>query len=142
MSHGVHHVLVEPVSGTNEPHIIAQIDVLRYLFAHNESLESTLNLSANDVMNKSLHKLRGTNIDTHNLPPLPIPHETLTIRMQDSAVLGFKKMRENHLTSVGVVDTSGCLISALSAANLRGLNRDRIREGLLKATGCCSAIRL
>ncbi|KAJ3050246.1 guanine nucleotide-binding protein subunit alpha [Rhizophlyctis rosea] len=129
MSHGVHHVLVEPLSGDTEPHIIAQIDLLRYLFSHNESLESTLNLSANDVMSKSLHKLRGTDIDTHTLPPLPVPHQTLTIRMQDSAILGFKKMRENRLTSVGVVDRSGCLISALSAANLRGLNRDRIGEG-------------
>ncbi|KAJ3035414.1 hypothetical protein HDV00_004012 [Rhizophlyctis rosea] len=133
LSHGVHHVLVEPDTSDTEPHIIAQTDLLKYLFSHNESLETTLNISAGEVISRMLRKVRASsqqeNLDIHTHPPIPIPHQTLTIGLQDSALLGFKKMKEHHVTSVGVVDR-GALVSALSAANLRGLTRDRVHEVL------------
>ncbi|KAJ3300628.1 hypothetical protein HK104_009285 [Borealophlyctis nickersoniae] len=120
MAHGVHRVLVAAPDEAHDPRLISQIDLLRFLFNRNESFQDLLNISAQDVMNRALKQRVPENA--------PAGARTLTITIHNTAIVGFKKMRAHNVTSVGIVDHEDHLISSLSAANLRGLNKERLAE--------------
>lgn len=130
MSQGVHRVLVLPNSSAkgnltsnafsttaeSPPWLISQVDLVRYLFAHNEHFDDLLNTEVEAVLQR-LDRERSEARIVH------------TMSAQSKAIAGFQGMKTQGVSSLGVVDQEGVLVAVLSAADLRGLTAARIHEG-------------
>ncbi|ORX96127.1 CBS-domain-containing protein [Basidiobolus meristosporus CBS 931.73] len=103
-SSGTHRVLVYDYVNNSAPFIITQSDIIRYLIAHPKAGGKVdVSRSISD-----LGLVRG--------------RELLTAKDTDSALATYHLMAELNYSSVPVVGANGKLVSALSAADLRGLN--------------------
>jgi len=111
---------IEALQG--EPVIITQTDLVQYFFMNNESLGSILDTKASEIMSRARSKRMPSHQATR-------PTEPVTISIRNSALLGFKKMWAKKVSSLGVVDDEGCLVSVLTAEDLRGMTGSNLTLG-------------
>ncbi|KAK9762373.1 hypothetical protein K7432_011944 [Basidiobolus ranarum] len=103
-SSGTHRVLVYDYENNSSPYIITQSDIIKYLIANPQA-------GGKVDINKSISELG-----------LIRDRELLTAKDTDSALKTYHLMFESNYSAVPVVNSSGKLVCALSAADLRGLN--------------------
>jgi CBS-domain-containing membrane protein len=88
------------------------------LFQHNHQLGKILDTYASEVSNRT-NRLIGRN----NLLGQPS-----SITIHDQALIAFKKIHQDGVSAVAVVGDDGRLVGEVSAADLRGLNRERLSD--------------
>ncbi|KNC98665.1 uncharacterized protein SPPG_06346 [Spizellomyces punctatus DAOM BR117] len=122
MSNGIHRVLIPHTPHTTS-RLVTQTDLLRFLFANNHHFDTILCIDANKIMNKQQSQHPAHENGIHGL-------SCTTISMHSRTIQGFKKMRNEGVRSLGVVDEEGILVATLSASDLRGLNQSRLDQVL------------
>ncbi|ORX81580.1 CBS-domain-containing protein [Basidiobolus meristosporus CBS 931.73] len=103
-SSGTHRALVYDYINNSPPFIITQSDIIKYLIANPKA-------GGKVDINKSISELG-----------LIRDRELLSAKDTDSALQTYHSMSESNYSAVPVVDSDGKLVTALSAADLRGLN--------------------
>lgn len=88
------------------PVLLSQTDALRFLWRHNHQLGKILDSPA------------------RNLVKSPVA----TVAIQQTALQAFSYISSSNFQAAAVVDDDGELIEEISAADLRGLNRDRVSD--------------
>ncbi|KAF7727455.1 hypothetical protein EC973_007524 [Apophysomyces ossiformis] len=111
--HGTHRVLVQAEEGLI---LLSQMDVIRYLHAHNHHLGRILDITAPAVIERA--RMKRGNSSSHE----PVT----TITFKSTAFDVFLKMAHNpRITALPIVDDDGIFVGDLSPQDLRGLNRER-----------------
>ncbi|CAG8584299.1 9106_t:CDS:2 [Ambispora gerdemannii] len=125
--HKVHRVLVtsQVPSSPNEtvinedliqPCFISQTDVIRFLVKNNHRLGEILDISASKVANRASLSRQGGSVALS------------TITIHDQALTAFRKIYEDKVNAVAILNDEGMLVGEISAADLRGLNRSRLND--------------
>jgi CBS domain-containing protein len=127
----IHRVLVrerrciedEEVSETtDEPmtYYLSQSDVVQFLHANNHMLGEILDAPASDVANRGLRLQANGRYELLERPS--------SITIHDRALDAFRKIHRDRVNAVAVINDDGCLVGEVSAADMRGLNRDRVDD--------------
>jgi len=112
LSHDLVHRVLVWTEDQAEPYVVSQRDLIRYFHAHNHELGKILDLSAPEMAEAS-------GLSTH------VP----TITFRHTAWEAFRQVAHNMpLSAIPVLDDSGSLVTNISAEDLRGLNRARLRD--------------
>ncbi|GBC02461.1 hypothetical protein RclHR1_04640004 [Rhizophagus clarus] len=101
-----------------KPCFISQTDIVRFLFQHNHQLGKILDTYASEVSNRTI-RLIGRN---------SLLGQPSSITIHDQALTAFKKIHQDGVSAVAVVGDDGTLVGEVSAADLRGLNRERLSD--------------
>ncbi|KAG9292003.1 hypothetical protein G9A89_017902 [Geosiphon pyriformis] len=133
--HKVHRVLVTEQQPTGDedirevinadlvqPCFISQTDVVRFLLKHNHKLGKVLDLPASMVAGRAT-RLQPLNIERQHLINRPS-----SITIHDQALAAFRKIYQDGVNAVAIVNDDGVLVGEVSAADLRGLNRERLSD--------------
>ncbi|CAG8640348.1 6743_t:CDS:2 [Ambispora leptoticha] len=99
-----------------QPCFISQTDVIRFLVKHNHQLGEILDLPASEAANRASLSRRG------GFAALS------TITIHDQALTAFRKIYEDKVNAVAILNDEGMLVGEISAADLRGLNRNRLND--------------
>ncbi|KAG0234916.1 hypothetical protein BGX31_004425 [Mortierella sp. GBA43] len=105
--------------------LVSQTDVIRYLLEHNHELGPILDSPAERAAGHAL-LFSDEYLDTAAADRLK--HTPATIPINNPAWAGLQKMSTTHASCVAVVDSNGALVAEMSAADLRGVNPNRIRD--------------
>ncbi|KAF9298362.1 hypothetical protein BGZ88_007015 [Linnemannia elongata] len=105
--------------------LISQTDVIRYLLEHNHELGPILDTSATSFAGQAL-KYADEYLDEATASKLKRTPVSITIQSQAWDAL--QKMSISHATCVAIVDSDGALVAEMSAADLRGINPNRIED--------------
>ncbi|CAH1761579.1 8234_t:CDS:2 [Entrophospora sp. SA101] len=133
----IHRVLVSKQycdGGDNEeisssPYFVSQTDVIRFLFNNNHKLGEILDLPACKAANQTIKLLLSSSTTTSkNQKQELLLSRPSSITIHDRALTAFKKIYQDGVSAVAVVNDDGSLVAEVSAADLRGLNRDRLND--------------
>ncbi|KAF9083075.1 hypothetical protein BGX29_009440 [Mortierella sp. GBA35] len=105
--------------------LVSQTDVIRYLLEHNHQLGPILDTSADQFAGYAL-KYAEEYLDKATASELK--HVPVSIGIQSQAWDALQKMSTSHATCVAIVDSDGALVAEMSAADLRGINPNRIED--------------
>ncbi|CAG8683741.1 5828_t:CDS:2 [Funneliformis caledonium] len=103
-----------------KPCFASQTDVVRFLFHHNHQLGKILDTSASEVSNRAIRLINRGRINLLENPS--------SITIHDQALTAFRKIHQDGVSAVAVVEDDGRLVGEVSAADLRGLNRERLSD--------------
>ncbi|CAG8838348.1 25876_t:CDS:2 [Gigaspora margarita] len=106
-----------------QPCFISQTDVVRFLFQNNHRLGKILDTMASDVINKAIKVSETLTFERQNLLRQPS-----SVTIHDQALAAFRKIHQDEVSAVAVVNDDGSIVSEVSAADLRGLNRERLSD--------------
>ncbi|CAG8477296.1 11456_t:CDS:2 [Racocetra fulgida] len=107
----------------SQPCFISQTDVVRFLFQNNHRLGKILDTMAADVVGKAIRVNESLPFERRNLLRQPS-----SVTIHDQALTAFRKIHQDEVSAVAVVNDDGTLVSEVSAADLRGLNRERLSD--------------
>ncbi|CAG8603043.1 20417_t:CDS:2 [Cetraspora pellucida] len=132
----IHRVLVADKSSVEDPDVgevinedevqpcfISQTDVVRFLFQNNHRLGKVLDTMAADVVGKAIRVNENLPFERRNLLKQPS-----SVTIHDQALTAFRKIHQDEVSAVAVVNDDGTIVSEVSAADLRGLNRERLSD--------------
>ncbi|KAF8927845.1 hypothetical protein BGZ58_010080 [Dissophora ornata] len=105
--------------------LISQTDVIRYLLEHNHELGPILDMKAEKAAGHAL-QYSDEYLDTNTAGHLK--QEPASITIDKPAWAALQKMSSAHASCVAIVDSDGALVEEMSAADLRGVNLDRIQD--------------
>ncbi|KAI9314162.1 hypothetical protein BX666DRAFT_1971054 [Dichotomocladium elegans] len=112
-SHRAHRVLVQ--SDDQPPVLLSQMDLARYLQAHNHELGPILDLTTPTVVERAKVRRHETDISI-----------VLALPYRITAKEAFATLAQSSVGALAIVDpVDNTLVSELSPEQLRGLNRDR-----------------
>jgi len=101
-----------------KPCFVSQTDVVRFLFQNNHQLGKILDTYASEVSSKAIHLTENVGGD--------LSDQISSITIHDQALTAFKKIHQDGFSAVAVIEDDGVLVEEVSAADLRGLNRERL----------------
>ncbi|CAG8530226.1 4992_t:CDS:2 [Acaulospora morrowiae] len=110
-SRGIHRSLVIDYTNKTEPYILTQTDIIRYVYAHPESLPSI----DFDSSLKSLGLAEKK-------------HEVVVGYDNEIALNLYRRMSEKNLTGIPIINSEEKLIGNLSVSDLRGLSYESIEN--------------
>ncbi|KAJ1921329.1 hypothetical protein H4219_000645 [Mycoemilia scoparia] len=112
-----HRVLVNMSEGDESPPVsLTQSDLLRFLNHNNHKFGAYFDLAVSEIA-----KLQGASaIVSDNSSHLA------TIKIRETALNGFQKLRDLHLGALGILDGDGRLVTELAGTSLRWLTEDKI----------------
>ncbi|CAG8474673.1 326_t:CDS:2 [Paraglomus occultum] len=102
-----------------KPCFISQTDAVKFLFKHNHELGKVLDTPASEVANKACKLIP----ERQRLLCKPS-----SVTIHDQALTAFRRIHQDRVNAVAVVNDDGSLVGEVSAADLRGLNRERVKE--------------
>ncbi|KAF9921723.1 hypothetical protein FBU30_008210 [Linnemannia zychae] len=105
--------------------LVSQSDVVRYLLEHNHELGSILDVTAEQTAGRAL-KYAEDYLDDATATKLKCT--PVSISIQSQAWYALQQIAISHASCVAIVDTDGGLVAEMSAADLRGINPNRIEE--------------
>ncbi|KAG0284347.1 hypothetical protein BGZ96_011282 [Linnemannia gamsii] len=105
--------------------LVSQTDVIRYLLEHNHELGSILDISADGIAG---HALTYAEEYLDEATASKLKRAPVSITIQSQAWDALQKMSTSHATCVAIVDSDGGLVAEMSAADLRGINPNRIQD--------------
>ncbi|KAI9497323.1 hypothetical protein BDB00DRAFT_868761 [Zychaea mexicana] len=107
-THAAHRVLVLQ---EESPILLSQMDVVKYLQAHNHQLGPILDLTTPTIVDHARTR-RGE-------------HPLASLNYRCTAMDAFLQLAQSRVGALAVVDDEDDMVGELSAENLRGLNRER-----------------
>ncbi|KAI8337563.1 hypothetical protein BC941DRAFT_396441 [Chlamydoabsidia padenii] len=120
--HGGHRVLVNNSNNPNDPVVLlSQMDIVRYLQAHNHHLGTILDITVPQLVKMS-HSRRQQQLGR-------MVTQVSSVSMKTTAMRTFEQIAHDPLISaLPIVDDDGCLVADIGPQDLRGLNKDRLQE--------------
>ncbi|KAG0303554.1 hypothetical protein BGZ98_006532 [Dissophora globulifera] len=105
--------------------LVSQTDVIRYLLEHHQELGPILNTTAGKAAGHAL-QFADEYLDTHKACELKLT--PASISTSNAAWDALRKMSSAHASCVAIEDSNGALVAEMSAADLRGVNPNRIQD--------------
>ncbi|KAI9308589.1 hypothetical protein BJ944DRAFT_236855 [Cunninghamella echinulata] len=125
--HGAHRVLVQQTN-EQQPILLSQMDVIRYLQSHNHHLGSILDETVPSLVEKSLIRKRHQSL-LQNRHYSDKNQQVVSLNFKTTAMNAFLQIANNpHISALPIVDDINTLVGEISPQDLRGLNRDRLQE--------------
>ncbi|KAI8068412.1 hypothetical protein BC940DRAFT_299012 [Gongronella butleri] len=114
--HGAHRVLVQPDVAGQAPIFLSQMDLVKYLQAHNHQLGTILDTTVPTLVERGIERRHK-----------PVDIDSITFKT--TAVSAFVQLAKHpHINAVPIVDDDGVLVGDLSPEDLRGLNKPRLQQ--------------
>ncbi|GJJ68906.1 hypothetical protein EMPS_01252 [Entomortierella parvispora] len=105
--------------------LVSQTDVIRFLLEHNHQLGSILDTTAEQTAG---HALRYAQEYLDTAAAVQLKQTPASITINCVAWTALQTMSTSQASCVAIVDSNGALVAEMSAADLRGLNPDRIQD--------------
>jgi len=117
MAKGIHRVIVNMGDGTYR--MCSQRDVVNFLLLTKDPDHQRCNLDLRTKLSVALSKceMEGRELET--------------MKLDWTALDGFRKMEQRGVPALAVVDDDGVLLDCLSASDLRGMTRETVTDILL-----------
>ncbi|KAI9140351.1 hypothetical protein BKA69DRAFT_1080545 [Paraphysoderma sedebokerense] len=149
-SSGVHYVLVAPViddsqsggengengeeevviTGNEEPRIISQSDVIEWLnrTSHDNMWNEVKDIEVSNVMNRVAKiEAEKEGVEIGFVSDIRT-RGVVAVSLNDTALQAFKRMFHYKVTSVVILNEAQRVVGVLSASDIRGLNRYRLKS--------------
>ncbi|ORZ11242.1 hypothetical protein BCR42DRAFT_421824 [Absidia repens] len=123
--HGGHRVLVSSKDGQQPPILLSQMDVVRYLQAHNHQLGAILNENVPALVEKaSLRRQKRLHLQNDQQQ-----QQQHLVTFKTTAIKAFEQMAHDpFISALPIVDDEDCLVGDISPQDLRGLNKARLQD--------------
>ncbi|KAI9243444.1 hypothetical protein BDA99DRAFT_566667 [Phascolomyces articulosus] len=108
-THTAHRVLV--LQDTT-PILLSQMDIVKYLQAHNHALGPILDLTTPTIVDHAKQRRHAE-------------HPLVSLNYRRTAMDAFLQLAQSRVGAMAIVDDEDDMVGELSPENLRGLNRDR-----------------
>jgi CBS-domain-containing membrane protein len=131
--HGAHRVLVSNSDKKNDPlHppvLLSQMDIVRYLQAHNHHLGSILDVTVPDLVARSCARREKRLGEAARRMEQEHHHQVPTVTFKTTAMKTFEQIAHDpSISALPIVDDEDCLVADIGPQDLRGLNKARLQE--------------
>ncbi|KAI8093365.1 uncharacterized protein BX664DRAFT_329518 [Halteromyces radiatus] len=122
--HGAHRVLVNSNQG-GQPTLLSQMDVIRYLQAHNHHLGKILDITVPSLVTASLVRRQ----QRLGIQQQQEEEKIKSVTFKTTAMKAFEQMANDpYISALPIVDDDDTLVGDLSPQDLRGLNKARLQD--------------